>query len=341
MMNSGERETLSEANVHECVGSRGAACSAAACTKLGVFPADCPGWCEEAAPPAVVQVRGHMPQTGDTLPGGFSLARQLGEGGMGRVFASSNAQGHPVAVKVISPRAARTSEGVSRFCAEARALARVDHPNVVRLLDHRETAPWPFFVTDLVQGDDLGALLANVEGVGADVPEALEILEGLFAGVAAIHSAGIVHLDLKPANVLVERERRVRICDFGLARPCAPSCRYPLGQCAGTPGYIAPEVALGEEVAPRRAADVYALGVIGYELLTGERVNASSARASTSSLLTTAATSRASVRSIDGSIREIVGGLLLAAMSIEPRHRPSASTMRAVVRATRRRLRFL
>ncbi len=310
---------------------------AAPCTLEGEFPEDCPGWCEHADPPNSRPLRGPMPRPGVRLAGGFRLDRLIGQGAMGRVFAATDCTGRPVAVKVIAQRAARLPGGRGRFAGEARALARIDHPNVVRLIDDREPEAWPFFVTELVVGDNLHAFLDSRAGTGIELSRALAILEGLFAGAAAIHSAGIAHLDLKPANVILGAGDRVQICDFGLARPCARSCRYPLGQFAGTPGYVAPEVVLGEQVAPRRSADTFALGVIAYELLTGVRLEAS--RSPDVPVAPRAASEESAPgHRIDPAIRDSIGELVLAAMSSQVSRRPSASVLHAVTRGVRRRL---
>lgn len=198
-----------------------------------------------------------------------ALGELLGMGGMGRVYAAEHPAQIPVAVKLLDDALRGDPVMVARMAEEASAALRVVHPNVVRVLDSGATDDGvPFVAMRRVSGVPLGVVVER------DGPLALgrirSILGQILSGAAAIHGAGLVHGDLKSANVLVEggpAGDRITIIDFGLARPIAASAPRTDRRVSGTPDYMAPEVIRGEPVTA--ASDLYAVGVILYELLTG------------------------------------------------------------------------
>jgi eukaryotic-like serine/threonine-protein kinase len=193
----------------------------------------------------------------------------LGTGGMGRVYAAEHPAQIPVAVKLLEEALRGDPVMVARMAEEASAARRVSHPNVVRVLDSGTTSDGvPFVAMRRVGGVPLGVVVER------DGPLALgrirSILGQVLGGTAAIHRAGLVHGDLKSANVLVEAGPtgdRITIIDFGLAGPAAAAAPRADRRVSGTPDYMAPEVIRGEPVTV--ASDLYAVGVILYELLTG------------------------------------------------------------------------
>ena len=170
--------------------------------------------------------------------------------------------GRDVALKVLHSWVADDPDLRERFDREASALARLEHPNVVRLYDEGRTV----LVLELVEGDGLHALAAG-RRLGWD--EVRRYCAPVAAGLAHAHARGVVHRDLTPSNVLVERNTgRVVVTDFGLARLVRSSTSLPVsGVLAGTPEYWAPEQAAGEPTGP--ATDLYALGCILFQLLSG------------------------------------------------------------------------
>ena len=203
--------------------------------------------------------------------GGFRLERRLGAGGMGEVFAARKGDGPLVALKVLSEIHATR---LYRFKREFRALADVKHENLIAL-DELVVLPsgQAFFTMELVHGDDF------VEWVRQDtqkgkLPNLVRLeraLHQLVEGVHHLHLARMVHRDLKPSNVLVTRDGRVVILDFGVISELSDRAEEHLtrdGQMMGTPAYMAPEQAGGKPAGP--AADFYALGTMIYECLTGE-----------------------------------------------------------------------
>jgi len=210
-------------------------------------------------------------EPGMILEDGYRVERILGAGSMGVVaLARDLALDRDVAVKVVGPDHLDSEPARERFLAEARAMARVRHPNVVQIHAFgRLEDGVPFFVMEYVPGVDLEHWLEQRGGPPLSVGEALGIMDQACRGVTAMHEAGTAHRDLKTSNLLVGPGFRVAVADLGLARLVEQG--QARGEVSGTPTYMAPEVAAGMEVPadllPR--ADVYGLAVIAFELLTG------------------------------------------------------------------------
>src|SRR4051794_19318536 len=203
----------------------------------------------------------------EALDGRYRIERVLGEGGMGCVYLARDLQlERPVALKVLDERYARDSEFRERFLREARLAARLSHPNVVRVYDTSAGDERPFIVMEYVDGWTLADELRRRERLAP--AEAIGIVRQVCAGLEHAHEAGLVHRDVKPANLLLRRDGTVKIADFGIARAAEATRLTEIGTILGTAAYLAPEQAAGEPVTP--AADVYSLGVVLYELLTGE-----------------------------------------------------------------------
>ena len=201
------------------------------------------------------------------ISGRYRPLEQLGRGGMGVVWRARDLRlGRVVAIKVLHPWVADDPELRERFEREAAALARLEHPNVVRLYDVLEDRGQTVLVMELVEGEALDTRLA---GGPRTWDEARKLCAPVAAALAHAHARGVVHRDLTPANVLVERgSGRLVVTDFGLARLARSSRSAPVsGVLAGTPEYWAPEQASGEATGP--ATDLYALGCILYRALSG------------------------------------------------------------------------
>ncbi|MEW6277963.1 MAG: protein kinase, partial [Candidatus Eremiobacterota bacterium] len=208
-----------------------------------------------------------VPEPGAVV-GSYRLESRLGQGGMGVVFRAMDERlRRSVAVKVITTQDRLTPEDVKRFVQEARSLARVRHPHVVQVYDVG-SSPCPFLVMELVPGRNLDDYLrerrpsyAEVARLGAQVARALQ----------AVHEAGVVHRDVKPANVMVDQAGSARLMDFGLARNEAVELRITEpGYILGTPTHLAPEVLDPDRGPTDSLSDLWALGVVLYEMLTGE-----------------------------------------------------------------------
>lgn len=199
--------------------------------------------------------------------GQVQVTRELGVGGMGRVYKGQHlGLDVAVAVKTMSEALARDETGRQRFLREARTAAKLDHPNIVRVLDVNEQDGVPYIVMEFVDGTDLSALLKKhgpLNGISA-----LKVLAQVADGLAHAHSLGIVHRDIKPHNIFVGKDGRVKLGDFGLARAVEATTELTMpGAAIGTAHYMSPEQSNGHEVDLR--TDIYSLGVTGYHLITG------------------------------------------------------------------------
>jgi predicted Ser/Thr protein kinase len=198
----------------------------------------------------------------------YEVVRELGRGGMGVVYlARQKSLGREVAVKVLSPAVASHAGLVERFLAEARHMAQVRHPNVVAVYEAGQAGGEPYFTMEYIPGEPLAARLT----VGPLTPShAAALIRQVAEAVAHAHSRGIVHRDLKPANVLLDADGRALVTDFGLARHQGGLARLTLpGDLLGTPAYMSPEQARGDQEMIGEASDIHALGAILYEMLTG------------------------------------------------------------------------
>ena len=207
-----------------------------------------------------------MDLDGQTLDGRYQLGSLLGVGGMARVYlATDRVLERQVAVKVLSPPYARDPLFVERFRREARAAARLSHPNIVAVFDSGSDADQHYLVMEYVAGQSLAELLARQ---GRLAPRrAAELAVGVCAALAAAHAQGLVLRDVKPANVLVGDDGRVKVTDFGIAKAAATATLTGTGTVLGTAAYLSPEQAHGGPVDAR--SDLYSLGCVLYELLCG------------------------------------------------------------------------
>src|SRR5262245_1809475 len=211
---------------------------------------------------------------GDYL-GPYRIVHLLGSGGMGEVYRAHDARlGREVALKIM--RRSTDAEHVARFSREAKAAGSLNHPNIVAVYDVGEEGGVPYVVTELLEGETLRARLNR-----GPVPyrKAIEYGSQIAQALDAVHAKGIWHRDVKPGNVFVTNDGRVKLLDFGVAKL---SERHPLaqadtvtadesrtGEIRGTPGYMSPEQVLGNEIDHR--TDIFALGIILYEMFTGAR----------------------------------------------------------------------
>jgi serine/threonine-protein kinase len=200
---------------------------------------------------------------------GYEILGLLGRGGMGVVYrAWQGGLNRPVAVKMLHAGAQASPTSLGRFRVEAEAVARLRHANIVQIHDVGQHARSPYLVLELVEG---GNLAQRVAGTPQPAAWAAELVEALARAMDAAHRQGVVHRDLTPANILLAEDGTPKITDFGLAKLLvgAGDPRTQTGEILGTPSYMAPEQAAGRHREIGAATDVYALGAILYELLTG------------------------------------------------------------------------
>lgn len=204
---------------------------------------------------------------GTVLIGRYEILARLGQGGMGTVYkALDHELDRVIALKTIRPDLASNAAALRRLKQETLLARQIAHRNVIRVFDLGVSDGFRFITMEFVEGHDLKALLDPGKKLAAE--EAVEILTQICQGLQAAHGEDVVHRDLKPQNVLLSAGNRVRIVDFGLARSFENTGITHSGVILGTPAYMAPEQALGQQGDAR--SDIFSLGVIAFELLTGE-----------------------------------------------------------------------
>jgi eukaryotic-like serine/threonine-protein kinase len=214
-------------------------------------------------PPGAEEPESRVPRVA-----GYEILGVLGEGGMGIVYKARHARlDRFVALKMIRAGAGARPQDLARFEAEAKAVAAIEHPNIVRIFEIGEYGGMPYCSLEFLPG---GTLSKKIGGKPLPVREAAGIAELLARAMAVAHRAGIIHRDLKPANVLLAADLTPKITDFGLVKRLEDDSSHTrTGSILGTPSYMSPEQARGETHKIGPAADQYALGAILYELLTG------------------------------------------------------------------------
>ena len=197
---------------------------------------------------------------------GYEVLGELGRGGMGVVYkARQHSLGRFVAIKMILAASHASSAEAARFLHEAKTIALLKHPHVVQVYEFGSHEGRPFFSLEYLEG---GSLADKLRGVPQPPAQAAQMVQALAHAMQAAHERGIVHRDLKPANVLIAADGAPKITDFGVAKQ-GDSAMTATGDVLGTPSYMAPEQAEGKTKLVGPAADIYALGAILYELLTG------------------------------------------------------------------------
>jgi len=210
--------------------------------------------------------------------GSYEILEPIGRGGMGEVYRARDPElDREIAIKVLPPELARDPERVKRFEREARAIAGLDHPNIVTIYSVEESRGLHFITMQLVHGKTLSEL---IPGTGLPLKEFYDLAIPISDAISTAHANGITHRDLKPSNIMVSDEGRVEILDFGLAKitpevtpdkttEVRPESLTAEGQIVGTLAYMSPEQAEGRQVDHR--TDIFSLGTILYEMTTGER----------------------------------------------------------------------
>ena len=255
---------------------------------------------------------------GAVLDKRYRIVGLLGRGGMGEVYRADDMKlGQPVALKFLPQGLERDENRLTRFLNEVRTARQVTHSSVCRVFDIAEVDGQHYLSMEYVDGEDLSSLLRRIGRIPKD--KAMQVARQLCAGVQAAHGRGILHRDLKPANVMIDGRGQVKITDFGLAG---------LGETiqhgeirSGTPAYMAPEQFAGKEVTVR--SDIYALGLVLYELFTGKQAFEATTPTELAELHRNSAPTNPSslVEGFDPAIERV----LLRCLEKEPRDRPASA----------------
>ena len=202
---------------------------------------------------------------GTLIDGRYRVISRVGSGGMAEVYCAEDIQlGRRVAVKLLHERFAQDEEFVERFRREASSAASLSHANIVSVYDRGEWAGTYYIAMEYLDGRSLDSIVREEAPLSPE--RAIEITEQVLRAARFAHRRGVVHRDLKPHNVIIDDEGRVKVTDFGIARAGASEITQT-GSIMGTARYLSPEQAQGQAVSPR--SDLYAIGIMLYELLTG------------------------------------------------------------------------
>jgi len=194
----------------------------------------------------------------------YKILALLGRGGMGEVYLAEDTElGRKAALKFLPPQYISDPELKARFKREARAAASLNHPNIITIYDIGEHQNRAWMAMELVDGESLRDLMARRE---PEIGDVLDMMMQACEGLGEAHRAGIIHRDVKPANILLDRRGRVKIADFGLARIVGGTPLTKESLIMGTPAYMSPEQARGQQLDAR--SDIFSLGIVLYELLT-------------------------------------------------------------------------
>ncbi|WP_437521402.1 protein kinase [Sorangium sp. So ce726] len=282
------------------------------------------------APPVLRACTGADLGPGRVIAGRYEILSRLGTGGMGSVWRAVDreVEGEEIAVKVLLADWSNEPIMVARFRRELKLARKISHPNVCRVYDLGEADGLRFLTMELVEGQTLRAVLLERT---LDPKRALSLLHEVASGLAAVHEQGIIHRDLKPENVLVRRDGRAIVADFGLARGALAQAST-VDSIAGTPAYMSPEQLRGEPLSP--ASDIFALGILGFELLTGRSPFGSGAPLVIASGILQDPPQRLELPALPASTVGALDALLARAMAKRPDERfPSAVGFEAALAA--------
>lgn len=204
--------------------------------------------------------------TGTVLSERYMLTERIAAGGMGEVWsATDTVLGRTVAVKLLSPALSQQSGFLDRFRAEARCAAGLHHPNITTVFDYGEDDGSAYLVMELVAGRPLSQIIAERAPLSAQTTASILIQAA--SALQAAHQGGVIHRDVKPANILVTPDGTAKLTDFGISRLAGSAPLTKTGQVIGTAQYLSPEVVSGQSATA--SSDIYALGVVGHEMLSG------------------------------------------------------------------------
>lgn len=265
----------------------------------------------------------------------YEILERIGGGGMADVYkAHDKILDRVVAVKILHAQLAGDKEFLAKFQMEAQGAARLSHPNIVNIYDVGVEDGMHYIVMEYVDGETLKDKITR-EG-HLSIPESLKIAKEIAEALSHAHKNNLVHCDVKPHNILVMQDGRVKVADFGIARAVTSTTMTYNGNVVGSVHYFSPEQAKGTKITPK--SDVYSLGVVLYEMLTGHLPFTGETTVSVA--LKHLQDQPRSIRSIDAQIPAVVEAIVFKAMSKDPNDRPDASGMAEDIASTERLLGF-
>lgn len=271
-----------------------------------------------SAPPSSDGVSSGRFAPGAMLAGRYRIVGLLGKGGMGEVYRADDLTlGQAVALKFLPEEPAGDRERMSQLLEEVRIARQISHPNVCRVYDIEESDGQRFIAMEYVDGEDLASLLGRIGRFSGE--RGAQIARQICAGLAAAHDRGVLHRDLKPGNIMIDGRGKVRITDFGLAALSDDTDGLEIR--AGTPAYMAPEQLEGREVTVR--SDIYALGLVLYEIFTGKVAHRVRSREEALEAISSEPVSSPSshVEELDRAVERVI----LRCLERDPRQRPSGA----------------
>src|SRR5271169_2107171 len=204
---------------------------------------------------------------GTVLGGRYDIVRLLGQGGMGAVYQAYDRElERQVALKLIRPELAANPEILQRFKQELILARQITHRNVIRIFDLGQADGFKFITMEYIEGEDLQALLKQRKKL--EPADAAKVIAQVCRALEVAHAEGVIHRDLKPQNIMLDKTGRVYVMDFGIARSTLTSSMTQTGALIGTPDYMSPEQAKGQKVDAR--SDLFSVGIIFYEILSGQ-----------------------------------------------------------------------
>jgi serine/threonine protein kinase/Tfp pilus assembly protein PilF len=274
------------------------------------------GWSRPAKAASAFAYHGGRLTPNMVLGHRYEIKQLLGEGGMGAVYKAMDREVERlVALKIIRPELAEREEILARFKQELILARRITHKNVIRIFDLGEAEGLKFITMEFIEGKDLSSLIKEKQRLSFE--ECADVMSQVCTALDAAHSEGVVHRDLKPQNIMIDKQGRVIVMDFGIARNVEQAGMTNTGAVIGTPDYMSPEQVMGEHVDAR--SDLFTMGIIFYQLLVGQLPY--KADTIQGAMFKRTKERSASPQSVDPSVPQMLSDITVKCLQLEPKDR--------------------